>query len=59
MTTPAYRYLRGFALDPGFSTRLATAGVNEVVYRIPFEPLEPGPVGEYIEVMDFDPATGC
>ena len=59
MTTPAYRYLRGFALDPGFSTRLATAGVNEVVYRIPFESLEPGPVGEYIEVMDFDPATGC
>jgi hypothetical protein len=59
MTTPAYRYLRGFALDPGFSTRLATAGINEVVYRIPFESVEPGPVGEYIEVMDIDPATGC
>jgi hypothetical protein len=56
---PVYRYLRGYSLDPGFSTRLDTAGINEVVYRVPFEPLEPGPVGEYIEVVDFDPASGC
>ena len=58
MKPPVYRYLRGYSLDPGFSTRLDTAGINEVVYRVPFEPLEPGPVGEYIEVMDFDPASG-
>ena len=57
MSLPPYRYLRGYSLDPGFSTRLDTAGINEVVYRIPFEPLEPGPIGEYIEVMDVDPAT--
>ena len=55
---PPYRYLRGYSLDPGFSTRLDTARISEVVYRIPFEPLEPGPVGEYVEVMDFDPASG-
>ena len=24
-----------------------------------WEPLEPGPVGEYLEVIDHDPATGC
>ena len=59
MNPPVYRYLRGYSLDPGFSTRLDTAAINEVVYRIPFEPLDPGPVGEYIEVLDFDPATGC
>jgi hypothetical protein len=59
MNTPAYRYLRGYALDPGFSTRLDTVGINEVIYRVLFEEkLEPGPTGEYIEVMDFDPATG-
>ena len=58
MSTPPYRYLRGYSLDPGFSTRLDTAGINEVVYRVPFERLAPGPVGEYIEVMDFDPASG-
>ena len=36
-TTPVYRYLRGYCLDPGFSTRLDTANINEVVYRVPFE----------------------
>lgn len=56
---PAYRYLRGFALDPGFSTRLDTASINDVVYRIPFEDVKPGPVGEYVEVVDWDPASGC
>jgi hypothetical protein len=59
MTAPVYRYLRGYSLDPGFSTRLDTVGINEVLYRVPFEPVEPGPTGEYLEVMDFDPATGC
>lgn len=59
MTKPTYRYLRGYCLDPGFSTRLDTADINEVLYRIPFEKLEPGPVGEYIEVVDFDPASDC
>ena len=48
MNTPVYRYLRGYSLDPGFSTKLETFGINEVVYRVPFEPLEPGPVGEYL-----------
>lgn len=57
MSAPVYRYLRGYALDPGFSTRLDTAGINEVTYRIPFEKLEPGPCGEYIEVIDVDPAS--
>ena len=59
MNTPVYRYLRGYALDPGFSTRLDTALVNEVIYRIPFEHVEPGPSGEYIEVVDFDPPSDC
>lgn len=59
MNTPVYRYLRGYALDPGFSTRLDTAGINQVIYAVPFEHLEPGPIGEYVEVFDFDPASGC
>jgi hypothetical protein len=59
MNAPVYRYLRGYSLDPGFSTRLDTAAINEVVYSIPFEKLDPGPTGEYIEVIDFDPASGC
>lgn len=59
MNAPVYRYLRGYSLDPGFSTKLDTFGINEVVYRVPFERLEPGPVGEYVEVLDVDPASGC
>jgi hypothetical protein len=59
MKTPAYRYLRGYSLDPGFSTRLETAGINEVLYQVPFEELQPGPCGEYIEVIDCDPPSGC
>lgn len=56
---PVYRYLRGYALDPGFSTRLDTAVINEVVYSVPFESLEPGPIGKYIEVIDVDPPSKC
>lgn len=56
---PAYRYLRGYCLDPGFSTRLDTAAINEVLYKVPFESLQPGPIGEYVEVIDFDPASRC
>jgi hypothetical protein len=59
MVKPAYRFLRGYCLDPGFSTRLDTASINEGVYRIPFEVLKPGPIGEYVEVIDFDPASDC
>lgn len=58
-STPTSRYLRGYSLDPGFSTRLETATINEVIYAIPFEKLKPGPRGEYIEVIDFDPASKC
>jgi hypothetical protein len=60
MNAPVYRYLRGYTLDPGFSTRLDTAAINEGTYRIPFEEnLKAGPIGEYVEVIDYDPATGC
>ena len=59
MEPPVYRCLRGYSLDPGFSTRLDTAGINEVVYRIPFERTKPGPIGEYIAVIDVDPPSDC
>ena len=26
---------------------------------MPWEPLEAGPIGKYVEVVDFDPPTGC
>ena len=53
------RRLNGYALDPGFSTRLDTMGVNEIVYEIKWENVKNGPVGEYFEVIDYDPASNC
>jgi hypothetical protein len=51
---PLYRPLRIFTVDPAQS-RLegAIATVN-----VAYEPLEPGPVGALLEVVDTDPATG-
>ncbi|GAO45423.1 hypothetical protein, partial [Flavihumibacter petaseus] len=60
MNRPTSRQLRGYSLDPGFSTKLDTAGVNEIVYAVPWEDeLSPGPKGQYFEVYDYDPASNC
>jgi hypothetical protein len=59
MNTQITRLLRGYSLDPGFSTRLDTAGVNEIVYRIRWEDVTKGPCGDYLEVVDHDPASDC
>jgi len=56
---PARRPLRVYAYDPSLATRIETFGINEATIEIPWEDLEPGPVGEYIEVVDVDPASGC
>ncbi len=57
---PPYRCLRVYTYDPSVKTRLETALINETNLQIPWEPeLKPGPVGEYLEVIDFDPASGC
>ena len=57
---PPFRRLRGYAFDPSLSLRLDTASINQTIFEAPWErKLEPGPVGEYVEVLDFDPASGC
>jgi hypothetical protein len=59
-TRPPFKRLRVFAFDPSLNTRLETALINQVTLRIPWEyPLESGPVGEYLEVVDVDPASGA
>lgn len=55
---PTYRRLRIFAFDPSLATRLETAEMNQLIIQIPWENLEEGPVGEYVEVVDYDPASG-
>ena len=56
--TPVCRPLRVFAFDPLAATKLETLGINETTIPVRWEKLEPGPVGEYLEVVDIDPATG-
>ncbi|UFH37719.1 hypothetical protein LNP22_13355 [Flavobacterium flavipigmentatum] len=36
----SYRYLRGYTLDPGFSSQLDTMNFNQTVYRIRWEDLK-------------------
>jgi len=57
---PTRRRLRVYAYDPSLGTRLETLGINEAVIDVPWEEdLQPGPVGEYLEVIDVDPASQC
>lgn len=54
---PTNRRLRGYAMDPSLSTVMETAGINRTTFTVPWEPLAPGPVGEYVEVVDYDPTS--
>jgi hypothetical protein len=57
---PIFRRLRGYSFDPSLSVQLDTALVNEAVFKIRWEEnLDKGPVGEYLEVIDYDPASNC
>lgn len=62
--TPPKRRLRIYALDPSIGKRLDSVGVYQATLSLPWddqpataEPLQPGPVGEYVEVIDIDPAS--
>jgi len=51
------RRLRVYALDPSIGKRYRTIAVNETTLSVKWETLQPGPVGEYLEVVDIDPAS--
>ncbi|HKH27190.1 MAG TPA: S8 family serine peptidase, partial [Sphingomicrobium sp.] len=55
---PVTRRLRVFAYDPSLELRLETLSINEATLDVRWEDhLAPGPVGEYLEVIDIDPAS--
>jgi hypothetical protein len=54
---PVSRRLRIFSFDPGLAGQYDLAGIGEITIKVPWERLEKGPVGEYIEVVDTDPAS--
>src|SRR3990172_8508553 len=55
---PKERLLQVFAFDPSLNLSLDTAVINHLHLSIPWEDVDPGPVGEYLEVVDVDPASG-
>jgi len=62
---PQFRRLRVFAFDPSLGMRLDTIDINQITLEVPWETargsdqLPPGPVGEYLEVVDYDPGSKC
>ena len=56
---PPFRSLRAFSIDPSLATSYETAPISEVTIKVPWEQLEPGPCGEYLNVIDVDPGSGC
>ncbi|MDX8496938.1 S8 family serine peptidase [Mesorhizobium sp. VK4C] len=61
---PPQRRLRIYALDPSVAKRLDSVSVYQATLSVPWddEPsadkaLQPGPIGEYLEVVDVDPAS--
>ncbi len=53
---PPFRKLKGYAFDPSLSDRIDTAFINNMVYKVTWEDnLKEGPIGDYIEVIDYDP----
>lgn len=61
-SAPPPRRLRVYSLDPSLAQSNDFFVVNETTLKLPWDdsesrPLEPGPVGEYLEVVDVDPAS--
>jgi hypothetical protein len=57
MKVPVFRKLKGYAFDPSLSLKIDTVEINDIIYKIPWENILPGPIGEYIEVVDYDPSV--
>ncbi len=64
---PQFRGLNVYAFDPSLSEQLEYAGLNCVTMKVVWESdlttgqetVGAGPIGEYLEVVDVDPASGC
>lgn len=55
---PPHRSLQIYAFDPSLDLDLSTARVNRSVVDVAWEDdLQPGPCGEYLEIVDVDPPS--
>jgi hypothetical protein len=57
---PTIRPLKVYSFDPIVGKQLENAMLDSSTVRVPWEVgLKPGPVGEYLEVVDYDPSLDC
>jgi hypothetical protein len=57
---PNARRLRIFSFDPALAARYDLAGMSGITIEVPWEAnLQPGPVGEYVEIIDIDPGSNA
>src|SRR5690242_2001396 len=56
---PTHRRLRLFALEPSCAATLDPRLEGTLTLQVPWEETTAGPSGEYLEVIDFDPASDC
>lgn len=63
---PRHRRLKVFSFDPLLANDPDSLGMESIVLKLDWNPesadgakLQPGPVGEYLEVVDYDPASRC
>ena len=57
---PNVRRLRIYSFDPALAAQYDLAGTSGVTIEVPWEDdLKPGPVGEYVEVIDVDPGSNA
>lgn len=57
LAPPVSRRLQIYAFDPSLDLDPHVAAVNHSTISIGWETLQPGPVGEYVEIVDVDPAS--
>lgn len=59
-SSPPYRELRVYAVDPALARRANDFDVAHAIVKIRWDDLVgPGPEGKYVDVIDFDPSSGC
>jgi hypothetical protein len=59
VSKPPFRPLLVYAFDPTLELELNKLSFNEAILQVRWEELEPGPVGDYLEVVDVDPASAA
>lgn len=63
LSPPPARRLRVYAFDPHAALELASAKISYATVSLPWDDpvdgaLEPGPINDYLEVIDVDPTSG-